>query len=168
VQNPPAQSKLPLPFWNAFAGTIVSFQIPNGGEGVRCRILTDCGVMLSGILSVPRSGQPEASAGQRILAMVSAHDVVLVAPGCRPVNEQWNQWPGRIVLVEPGQGMPVITVKIIGQRRTLKSMPPVLGRDRPPRTWDSVIIATDPGKVYVKVRHQEQPYLRPRVLQLTS
>ena len=85
--------------------------------------------------------------GQQVIARIPAEGVLLGTVGSWPGNNRWNRWGGRIVLVEPGESTPMITVKLQGKSWTLKSTGPVVGQRLRPQVWEPVNIVIDPEKV---------------------
>lgn len=95
---------------------------------------------------------------QQVDARIADEAVLLGANGMWPGKHRWNRWAGRIVLVEEDAAAGLlITVKLRGERLTLKSRGPVMGLGRRPQTWDLVNIVVDPTRVTVM---DERPSLR--------
>lgn len=82
--------------------------------------------------------------GQRVVATIPAEAVRLEAGMFRRSKQRWNRWIGRIVLVESTELGILYTVKIHGENWTLKSYGPVVGAQRPNKTWDDVNVVVDP------------------------
>ena len=159
----------PLPgssYLNAFAGVLLSQQ--ERAARTHCRFLADTGDIVQGIL-LPSSIQREIARKEpRVIAVMASEDVVLVAPETWQMNEQWNQWQGRVVFVGSCDGTPTVTVKILGKQWTIRSMGPVIGRECRPKVWDPVIVAIEPEKVLVKHHLTPRPSLRPRLLRVSK
>jgi hypothetical protein len=89
--------------------------------------------------------------GQQVVATIPAEAVRLEAGMFRRSKERWNRWIGRIGLVESGEAGIVYTVKIHGEKWTLKGYGPVVGVEKPSKTWDDVNVVVDPEKVDITI-----------------
>lgn len=134
--------------WNRVAGLVESIHQGLTRTGIHLRIGQHASIRLR--LPSDIDSPCDIRIGQQVVAQVAADAVLLGVPGRWPGKDRWNRWAGRIVLVEPGTASPRITVKVQGEQWTLKSLGPVLGSDRPPRTWDQVNIVVDPSRVELR------------------
>lgn len=83
----------------------------------------------------------------RVTTVIPAEAVWLEAGWFRRGTRRVNRWIGRIVLVQPGKPVPLITVKVHGETWTLRSRGYVVGMDLFPRAWETVNIVIDPALV---------------------
>lgn len=92
--------------------------------------------------------QPFLATGNRVFFAIQAADVKLYPPLPRNVRG-CNEWPARVVLVEDRQDRTVVTVKIIGQQITLKSVDVPSWLTRPVRVWDALTMRIAPEAMRV-------------------
>jgi len=131
--------------WNLISGTVLSIHQGLTRTGIRI------GVGEQGILRAKWPNDvglaDQVRIGKRVTVQIASTAVLLGVPGIWPGGDRWNRWAGRIVLVDPGKPHEMVTVKVFGEKWTLRSTGPVQGLDRPPQAWDSVNIVVDPAMV---------------------
>lgn len=86
------------------------------------------------------------AAGQRVLFAVDADRVTLLPRCLRPLL-CGNEWLGRVVLVEHERAL--VTVKILGQQVTLKSMNAGSALPRGWCAWDQTIVSIAPDAIRI-------------------
>ena len=133
------------PMWNHLAGRVIS--ILHGLTRTRVKLMTEDAVILTVRCPSEKFKQTSLRIGQHVIAQVNAHDVLLGTVGRWPGKERWNRWSGRIVLVNPRDSAPLITVKLQGKGCTLVSTGPVIGQPSRPEVWEPVSIVIDPENV---------------------
>jgi molybdopterin-binding protein len=131
--------------WNHLAGRVIS--ILHGLTRTRVKLMTEDEVILTVRCPSEKFKQTSLRIGQHVIAQVNAHDVLLGTVGKWPGKERWNRWSGRIVLVNPRDSAPLITVKLQGKGCTLTSTGPVVGQPLRPEAWEAVSIVIDPENV---------------------
>jgi molybdopterin-binding protein len=134
-----------IPTWNIVSGKVESIHQGLTRTGIHVRIGQHVIIRLR--LPSDIGSLHDVRIGQRVTAKIAADAVLLGVPGTWPGKERWNRWTGRIVLVEPGPSVDVVTTKVHGESWTLKSLGPVLGLERRPSAWDTVTITVDPARV---------------------
>ena len=133
--------------WNSIAGHVIS--VLHGLTRTTVKIMTEDEVVLAVRYPSEKFERTGLRLGQRVVAHVNAHDVLLGREGMSFGRERWNRWNGRIVLVSSWSGSPLITVKLNGKGCTLTSVGPVMGQPLRPEAWGPVTIVVDPENVIV-------------------
>ena len=132
---------------NWVAGVIQSQHVGLMRAGVRIKVAerTDLRVRW------PIGDERFCVVGQHVVATIPAEAVRLEAGIFRRSKQRWNRWIGRIVLVESGDAGTIVTVKIHGERWTLKAYGPVVGARQPSKAWDTVNVVVDPQRVDLSI-----------------
>jgi len=147
--------------WNVVRGTVLSVHHGLTHTGYRVQ-LRDGGVLKARSRSNP-GHQNIWRVGEELIAKIAPTAIILSVPGQCTVHDRWNQWEGRIVLVQTVATDSIITVKVLGEGTTLKTRTTVIGLDRVPRAWDVVRIHIDPRNVVLRRPYPAGP-LRPRLI----
>jgi len=146
VQEP---GSIPLgnsgPRWNYITGRVSS--ILHGLTRATIKVMMEDDVSFKVRCASDMFEEMNLRIDQPVVARINAHDVLLGAAGIWPGKERWNRWNGRIVLVNPADSDPLITVKLQGKSCTLVSTGPVIGHSLRPETWEPVSIVIDPETI---------------------
>lgn len=133
------------PMWNRLSGRVIS--ILHGLTRTTVKLMIEEEIILTMRCPSKRFEPMNVRIGQHVIAQVNAHDVLLGTVGRWPGKERWNRWSGRIVLINPRDSAPLITVKLQGKGCTLTSTGPVIGQPSQPEVWEPVSIVIDPENV---------------------
>jgi hypothetical protein len=126
---------------NRIVGTILTAErMPYGVLHVKTDEGAALAMRIDGRIAPPEL-RPFLSAGQRIVIAIDAAEVRL-HPGPAYHAEGSNEWPARVVLVEPDRS--AVTVKIRGQQITLKSLDADMRQ-----VWDSTNVRIAPAAVRI-------------------
>ncbi len=103
--------------------------------------------------------KPGLVGGPPVQVMIPAEAGHLESGYFRLGKRRWNRWIGRIVLIETVQDRRVVSVKLHGDRVTLKCCGSMTGLNWVPRVWDTLNIVVDPAQIRLDAgirNHQPQ------------